>query len=345
MSEEENRRILYLIVCAAGPAVDVGKLVDLAREGGWTVQVIATPSALDFIDVAALEVQTGRPVRSRYRKPGEPHSPRADAIIVAPATFNTINKWAAGVSDTYALGVLAEALGLSIPVVVLPFVNTALASRAPYRKSIEILLAEGALILQEESGNAPHPPGSGSAASFPGSGLFYRSRSSSNAQGSLGGQRRGRPLPSVKACLATHVSRTPDRPSPRGMGTLPRSTSALASCCWIRGRLVHRRGALPLQSSSVSVSPMAEANDWMNSRSCSFVSVAASSSRAAIRRCLSVSVSRPSRWAAFSICSSAVSSSRTSSSQVSKNQVYPTTTLRSCVSSSGDSSIAASCRT
>nr|BFE84234.1 hypothetical protein GCM10020093_068350 [Planobispora longispora] len=66
------------------PAAEVGRLVALAQDEGWTVQVIATPSALDFIDIDALEKQTGRPVRSRYRKPGEPRSPRADAIIVAP---------------------------------------------------------------------------------------------------------------------------------------------------------------------------------------------------------------------------------------------------------------------
>jgi Flavoprotein len=34
-----------------------------------------------------------------------------DAIIVAPATFNTINKWAVGISDTLALGLLTEAIG------------------------------------------------------------------------------------------------------------------------------------------------------------------------------------------------------------------------------------------
>jgi hypothetical protein len=51
---------------------------------GWTVQIIATPSALAFIDVPKLESQTGWPVRSEYRSPGEPKSPQADAIIVAP---------------------------------------------------------------------------------------------------------------------------------------------------------------------------------------------------------------------------------------------------------------------
>jgi flavoprotein len=36
--------------------------------------------------------------------------PPPDAITVASATFNTINKWAAGISDTVVLGLLTEAL-------------------------------------------------------------------------------------------------------------------------------------------------------------------------------------------------------------------------------------------
>ncbi|MFC5823113.1 flavoprotein [Nonomuraea insulae] len=142
MSESAGKE-LYLVVCAAEAAVDAGRLVTLAQEEGWIVQVVATPSALDFIDAAALEKQTGRPVRSQYRKPSEPKPPRADAIIVAPATYNTINKFAHGIADTYALGILAEAPGLGIPVVVLPFVNRALAGRTPYRRSVADLRADG----------------------------------------------------------------------------------------------------------------------------------------------------------------------------------------------------------
>ncbi|GGK80411.1 flavoprotein [Sphaerisporangium melleum] len=154
-------RILYVIVCAAGPAGQVGELVGPAREAGWTVQVVATPSALGFIDVPALERQTGRPVRSRYRRPDEPKPPRADAIIVAPATYNTINKFAQGIADTYALGLLAEAPGLGIPVVVLPFVNAALAGRAPFRRSVDQLRAEGVHILLGPGRFEPHLPNSG----------------------------------------------------------------------------------------------------------------------------------------------------------------------------------------
>ncbi|MDH2428311.1 flavoprotein [Sphaerisporangium sp. TRM90804] len=157
-------RVLYVIVCAAGPAARVGTLVALAQDAGWVVQIVATPAALGFVDVAALEEQTGRPVRSRYRTPQEPKPPRADAVVVAPATYNTVNKFAHGAADTYALGVLAEAPGLGIPVVVLPFVSTALAGRAVFRRSVEELRAEGVHVLIGPGGFEPHPPSAGDEA-------------------------------------------------------------------------------------------------------------------------------------------------------------------------------------
>ncbi|WP_182881677.1 flavoprotein [Microbispora sp. H10949] len=165
----DTGKVLYIIVCAAGPAGDVGKLVTMAQDDGWTVQIVATPNALDFIDVPALEKQTGRPIRSQYRKPGDPKPPRADAIIVAPATYNTINKFAQGIADTYALGLLAEAPGLGIPVVVLPFVNSALAAREPFRRNVVQLRAEGIRVLLGSNQFEPHDPGEGSehAAAFP----------------------------------------------------------------------------------------------------------------------------------------------------------------------------------
>src|SRR5579859_261369 len=154
-------RVLTHIVCGAGPATEAGQLVKLAQQRGWTVQLVATPAALDFLDVPALEALTGSPVRSQYRKPGETRSHPANAIIVAPATYNTINKWANGISDTYALGILAETTSLGVPIVVLPFVNSALASRAPFHRSIENLRAEGVHILLGGHSIQPHEPHTG----------------------------------------------------------------------------------------------------------------------------------------------------------------------------------------
>ena len=161
MTHDAPGRVLSVIVCGAGPATAIGTLVQLAHERGWTVQVIATPAALGFFDPAVIEQATGHPVRSQYSLPGAPRSQIPDAIIVAPATYNTINKWALGISDTYALGVLAETTGLDVPIVVLPFVNSALASRPPFRRSVEALRAEGVRILLGPGGFQPHPPRTG----------------------------------------------------------------------------------------------------------------------------------------------------------------------------------------
>lgn len=173
-----SQRLLCVVVCGAGPAAHVDQLVSLAHERRWNVQVVATPSAIDFIDEAALESETGRPVRSRYRRPGEPRSDPADAIVVAPATFNTINKLADGISDTYALGLLAEAIGLKIPVVIVPFINSALASRRPLIDSLDRLRREGVEVLFGSGSILPHAPGTGEdeLSRFPW-GLIFESRS------------------------------------------------------------------------------------------------------------------------------------------------------------------------
>jgi len=158
---DEPGRVLAVIVCGAGPAADVGALVKLAQQHGWTVQLIATPAALDFLDIPALEALTGTAVRDSYRSPGDPRSQRADAVIVAPATYNTICKCALGISDTYALGILAEAVSLPIPVVILPFVNSALASRRPFQHAVSQLRDEGVRVLLGPGEFEPHPPGTG----------------------------------------------------------------------------------------------------------------------------------------------------------------------------------------
>ncbi|MEV6195336.1 flavoprotein [Streptomyces sp. NPDC051920] len=135
-----GKPFLYVVVCAAGVAEGVGSLITAARERGWEVGVVATPQGLGFIDAAAVEAMTGRPIRSAWRAPGDPRPfPAPDAVALAPATFNTINKWAAGISDTLALGTLCEAYGLGVPIAVLPCVNEALAAHPAYRAAVERL--------------------------------------------------------------------------------------------------------------------------------------------------------------------------------------------------------------
>lgn len=156
--DEQQKPFLYVVVCAAGNAGDVGTLITAAHERRWGVGVVATPLGLGFIDAAAVEAQTGYPIRSAWRSPGDPRPlPPADAIAVAPATFNTINKWAAGVSDTLALGILCEAYGLGVPTAVLPYLNSAMAAHPAYQQSLVRLREMGVMVSSYE----PHPPKAG----------------------------------------------------------------------------------------------------------------------------------------------------------------------------------------
>ncbi|MEU6662533.1 flavoprotein [Streptomyces sp. NPDC046821] len=159
--QHTKKPFLYVVVCASGIAGDVGKLITAAQEANWDVGVVATPQGLGFIDVTAVETQTGYPIRSAWRRPGDPRPlPPADAIAVAPATFNTINKWAAGISDTLALGILCEAYGMGVPIAALPYLNAAQAAHPAYPRSLGVLREMGVRIGSRE----PHEPKAGAGA-------------------------------------------------------------------------------------------------------------------------------------------------------------------------------------
>ncbi len=151
MEGAHENRIVYLVVCAAPPVQDIGGLVHLMQEHNWTVCVIATVRAAGWIDSAALAGQTGYPVRHDHKLPGDPDVlPKADAIVVVPATFNTINKWVAGISDTFALGILNEAIGLRLPVVLAPYVKASLAAHPVFERNLRTLSEWGVTVLPNE---------------------------------------------------------------------------------------------------------------------------------------------------------------------------------------------------
>jgi phosphopantothenoylcysteine decarboxylase len=151
MTTPPSARVLYLIVCAAPPAQEIGELVALLKERGWTVCVIATPRAAGWIDTEVLTEQTGYPVRHDYKQPDDPDVlPLADAIAVVPATFNTINKWVAGISDTFALGLLNEAIGLKLPIVVAPYAKPSLAAHPAFGQGLKTLSQWGVTVLSNE---------------------------------------------------------------------------------------------------------------------------------------------------------------------------------------------------
>ncbi|MBC9718443.1 flavoprotein [Streptomyces sp. TRM66268-LWL] len=162
--------VMYLFGCAAPPVHNIADVIRRAQADGWDVCLGLTPTAASWLrgELEALRELTGHPVRSTYKRPGEPDVwPPADVAVVAPATFNTINQWALGITDHFVVGFAAEAIGKSIPLVAMPCVNLAFTQHPQFERSIETLRGAGVTVLYGPGGFEPHPPGTGSPADYP----------------------------------------------------------------------------------------------------------------------------------------------------------------------------------
>lgn len=162
--------VLYVICCAAPPALRIGVLIGKAQERGWDTCLVCTPTAARWLeaDLPGLEKLTAHPVRSQYKLPRQPDVlPDADAMLVAPATSNTINKWALGISDTLALGLITEAIGKRLPIVTLPYLNDAQAAHPAFAGNVALLRSAGVTVLLSEDEYVPHGPGKGRLADYP----------------------------------------------------------------------------------------------------------------------------------------------------------------------------------
>ncbi|HEX2300447.1 MAG TPA: flavoprotein [Pseudonocardiaceae bacterium] len=146
-----GRPVVYVIGGAAPPIFDIEQLLQLLREHGWQPCLILTPTAANWINVSHFGELAGCPIRTEPRLPGEEDSlPMANAVLTAPLTFNTTNKWAAGINDTLALGVLNELLSEDVSIVAAPCVKAGLRKHPSYSNSCGLLADCGVLFLDPE---------------------------------------------------------------------------------------------------------------------------------------------------------------------------------------------------
>jgi len=163
-------RVLYLLGSAAPPVLQIDDAISDAQKEGWDVCLGLTPSAALWMTdrQPALEAQTGHPVRSHYKLPGQPDAwPPASVVAVAPATFNTINRWALGLTDHYVVGFAAEAVGKGLPLVTMPCANAAFVRHPQFEQSLAVLRGAGVRVLYGEDGFRPAPPGRSGPPDFP----------------------------------------------------------------------------------------------------------------------------------------------------------------------------------
>lgn len=137
-------RVLYLVICGTPAASGAHDFIRELQTDGWEVCAVTTPMGSRFVNATQLAELTGHPVRSTYKNPDDPDVlPPGDVFVVAPASFNTVNKLANGISDTLGVGLVCEGMGAGRPVIVAPWTNPALANHSAYGRSIQQLHGDG----------------------------------------------------------------------------------------------------------------------------------------------------------------------------------------------------------
>ena len=151
---------VLLGVCGSIAAYKSAHLTRLLVKAGAKVQVVMTPDATNFITPLTLATLSGSPVLVDYFNPdsGEWNNHvhlalAADALVVAPASANTLAKFAQGLCDNLLCAVYLSAKS---PVFVAPAMDLDMWQHGSTRSNMDRLRAFGNQVI---------PPGEGELAS------------------------------------------------------------------------------------------------------------------------------------------------------------------------------------
>ncbi|HUV75221.1 MAG TPA: bifunctional phosphopantothenoylcysteine decarboxylase/phosphopantothenate--cysteine ligase CoaBC [Dehalococcoidales bacterium] len=143
------------IILGISGGIAAYKAADIASkltQGGARVEAVMTESATRFIAPLTLRNVTGRPVVTDMFEPASELSPEhialaeaADAVVIAPATANTIAKLAAGIADNMLTCLV---LATRAPVIVAPAMNDNMFQNPVTRENLAKLKARGFIIIE-----------------------------------------------------------------------------------------------------------------------------------------------------------------------------------------------------
>jgi phosphopantothenoylcysteine synthetase/decarboxylase len=155
----DHQRVLYLLLsgASANGNESAADLVRLLQGQGWDVTVLSTPAGARFHDLDAIGRLTGEPVRVEFRMPGTGRSmPPGAAVLACPWSFNSTNKTALGLADTFAVALACEMIGRGVPTLIVPKAGDALAAHPAFERSLRELEAMPSVsVVRKGSGILP----------------------------------------------------------------------------------------------------------------------------------------------------------------------------------------------
>ncbi len=153
-SDKLKGRKVVLGVTGSIAAVECVKLCRELIRHGAEVHVVMSKDAQTIIHPYALEFASGRPVTTEIDGRVQHVSfcgevpDKADLLLIAPATANTISKVACGIDDTPVTTFATTALGTGIPVIIVPAMHGTMIKHKAVKDNIERLKALGVHVIE-----------------------------------------------------------------------------------------------------------------------------------------------------------------------------------------------------
>jgi phosphopantothenoylcysteine decarboxylase/phosphopantothenate--cysteine ligase len=152
-SEKLTGRKIVLGVTGSIAAVECVKLCHELIRNGADVHVVMSKDAQTIVHPWALEFASGKPVTTQIDGSVQHVSlcgdvpDRADLLLIAPATANTISKMAYGIDDTPVTTCATTAIGGGMPVMVVPAMHGSMIAHKIVLENIEKLKRLGVTFL------------------------------------------------------------------------------------------------------------------------------------------------------------------------------------------------------
>jgi phosphopantothenoylcysteine decarboxylase/phosphopantothenate--cysteine ligase len=156
-----------IVLCLTGSVAAI-KSPEIARElmrHGAEVYTVMTSMAQKLVHPYMMEWSTGNPVvteltgETEHVTLGGEHPDRADLILVAPSTANTIGKAAAAIDDTPVTTLLTTAIGTGIPIIIAPAMHASMYRHPIVMENVEKLRKIGVEVMmprfEEEKAKIP----------------------------------------------------------------------------------------------------------------------------------------------------------------------------------------------
>jgi phosphopantothenoylcysteine decarboxylase / phosphopantothenate---cysteine ligase len=148
-----GRRIV-LGVSGSIAAIEVPRIIRELIRHGADVQVVMSAEAARLVTPESLRFASGHPPileltgdveHVTWLGPGEK---RADALLIAPATANTISKIAQGIDDTPVTSFASVALGGRVPILIAPAMHASMGENPAVKSNLDRLRSWGVEIIE-----------------------------------------------------------------------------------------------------------------------------------------------------------------------------------------------------